>query len=158
MKRIAAIVALVSGVGLAAWILWPSPPDDDEALLKEAVTAMARGASEKDLPGVLDHVSETYKGEGGTRQELKRYLFGYVRSSEWVSVVPTRIEIVSLEGTSAEVTLVALMLRGPAKDEAEVRQDDVVGAHRIDARFEKEDGEWRVVGAKRRAADLGELF
>ena len=154
MRRLAAITVLVLGVLFAAWRLWPRKQEGDEAQIRRMVALMAQKAGERDVNGVLEHVSESYQGEGGDKRELKRYLLGYLLSSGAVAVIPANLQLEGpIEAGKARISLVALLSRTPADKTESLHPDQLVGAHRIDAELQKEGGaEWRVATATRRPA------
>ncbi|HCF57623.1 MAG TPA: hypothetical protein DFS52_06470 [Myxococcales bacterium] len=159
MRRILAVVVVFSGLALAIWLLWPRGPEDDEALIRGVIADVAAKASQKDIGGVGEHVSESYRGEGGSKQELKRYLLGYTMRSDWVAVLPAKVEVdLAPEAKSAKVSMVVLLARTPAEKAEDLRADEVAGSHRIDAELAKEDGDWRVTTARRRDAAVSDLF
>ena len=157
-RRIAAIALAVAGLALAAWLLWPRKPLDDEALIREAVAQMAERAGARDVAGVVEHVSDSYRGEAGDKRELKGYLLGYLMQSGAVAVLVPRLDV-KLEGpTAASASLVVLLARTPAKKAEDVSPDQLAGTHRVEARFAKENGVWRVVDATRRDATAADLL
>jgi hypothetical protein len=159
MRRVLAVAVLGAGVVLAAWLLWPRPPDDDEALIRAAIAEMTRLASKKDIGGLGDHVSDGYHGEGGSKRDLKRYLLGYTMRSDWVSVLPAKVEVtLGPEPASAKVSMLILLARTPAERAEDLRAEQIAGSHQIEADFAKEDGEWRVFAARRRDARVSDLF
>ncbi|HEY3449641.1 MAG TPA: hypothetical protein VGK67_25025 [Myxococcales bacterium] len=152
-RRIAAIATAAAGVLLAAWLLWPKKPDDDKALIRAAITRMAEKAAERDVNGILENVSERYQGEGGDKRELKRYLLGYLLRSEVVTALPANVQFAApVENGKAKVSFVVLLARKPATKVEDLRTEELVGSHRIEAEMEKEDGVWRAVDANRRDA------
>jgi len=158
IQRIAAIGVAVLGVLLAAWLLWPKKPLDDEALIRAAIAEMAEQAGERNVSGIVEHVSESYQGEAGNKRDLKAYLLGYLMQSGAVAAVPARVDV-KLEGAqAAQVSLVVLLARTPAKKAEEIGPEQLVGTHRIEARFAKEAGVWKVVDATRRDATPGDLL
>jgi len=154
MRRIATIGAAAVAVLLAAWLLWPRRPLDDEAQIRRMIARTAEQAAQKDVSGIVEAVSERYRGEGGDKRELKRYLLGYLMRSEVVAAIPANVQLVQpVADGKAKVSLVVLLARTPAKKVEDLRQEELIGAHRIEADLEKEDGtEWRAVTATRRQA------
>jgi hypothetical protein len=158
VRKVLAVAVALAGVALGAWLLWPKPPDDDEALIRKAVAEIAAAAAKKDIGGVAEHVSERYHGEGGSKTELKRYLLGYTMRSDWVSAVVAKLEIGPIEGGKAKADMVVLLARKPAESADELRSEEIAGSHQIDVDFEKEDGTWRVVSAARRGATASDFI
>jgi hypothetical protein len=157
VKRIAVVAAAV-GLPLLLWLVWPKKPPDDKALITAAVAEMCEQAGKKDVNGILEHVSDSYRGEAGDKRELKAYLFGYLVRSGMVAAVPARVDV-QVEGERAKVILVVLLARTPAKTAAEVGPDQLLGSHRIEADFAREAPRtWRVVSATRRDAAPQDLL
>lgn len=157
-SRIAAVGLAAAGALLAAWLLWPEGPQDDEARIRAAIEAMADRAAAKDANGILEHVSETYRGEGGDKRELKRFLLGWFFRSEVVGAIPARVEVAPPQGDRARATLVVILARTPAKRAEDVRPDEVLGSHHLDAEFVREGDAWRVATATRRDATPADLL
>jgi hypothetical protein len=156
-KRIAIAVGLVCLL-LAAWLLWPKKPLDDEAMIREAIARMCEQAGKKDVGGIVEHVSDSYHGEAGDKRELKSYLLGYLLRSGMVAAVPARVEV-QVKGERAQVVVVVLLARTPAKKAEEVGPDQLMGSHRIEAEFVKEaPGIWRALNATRRDAAPQDLL
>ena len=152
-RRVAASAIAAAGLVLAAWLLWPKKPADDEALIRQAITRMAQEAAERDVNGILAHVSERYAGEGGDKRELKRYLLGYLLRSEVVTALTANVQLAEpVAGGKAKVSFVVLLARKPAQKVEDLRTEELIGSHHIEAQMEKEDGVWRAVDATRRDA------
>jgi hypothetical protein len=158
VKRVVAIVVAVVGLPLLAWLAWPKKPQDDKALITAAIAQMCEQAGKKDVNGILEHVSDGYRGEAGDKRELKAYLFGYLLRSGMVAAVPARVDV-QVEGERAKVALVVLLARTPARTAAEVGPDQLLGSHRIEAEFAREAPKtWRAVSATRRDAAPQDLL
>jgi len=136
-------VAAAGLVGGAA-LLWmsPDPPQDPEAQVRAAIQSMEEAAEARDLPGLMEGVSERFRGQGGvSRDQLKGMLFMTLRRGSWNQVALTDTRVV-LEGVeAAEVSATALLAQGSGI--ASARAD----AYRFSLRFEREGEEWRLVHA-----------
>ncbi len=154
MRRVAAVAVVLAGVGLCAWLLWPAKPLSGEEAVRAVIADIAAKAEKKDPSGIVEHVSERYRGEAGDRQELKRYLAAYILRSDWVSVVTANVKV-ALEGDKAHVSLAVLLARSPAKTAAQA-QEALVGSHYIEADLEREGAEWKIVAATRREASAAD--
>lgn len=151
MKRWTGVGAFVLGAALAAWLAWPREPQSDEERIRAAIEKVAHAANEKAVVGMLEHVSERYRGEPGDRAQLRQLLFASLQRSDWVRVIPAKL-LVHVEGDEARASFVALLIRGPARDESEVRPEDLAGSHAFSVVFEREGDRWLAVDAKRRDA------
>jgi hypothetical protein len=155
-RRTLAIVVAVVGIGIAAWLLWPRHPLTDEEKIRLTIEAMAHGAEEKNVAAILDHVSDRYRGEAGSKEDLRGMLFGYLRSSDFVSAVIRGLSV-EAQGDAADVTFRVILARVRTP---EVKESDVInaGAHEIRAQLVKEDGEWRVSKATQKEIPVGEAL
>jgi hypothetical protein len=152
MRRAVAGAVLVVGAAVAVWLLWPRTPRSDEELIRETIGRMCGSASQKDVGGILEHVSDGYRGEGGSKDELKGYLLGYLLRSDIVSVLPGRVEV-EVRGSTARARLAVVLARVPLKTAAEASPGSLAGSHYIETELAKEaDGRWRVQTASRRDA------
>ena len=147
MKKtlIYALVLLV-GVGLAFTSC--KKPISDEERIKAIIEETADRAVEKDIKGVLSHVSESYKDEeGNDRNAVKGLLFVYFQEYEKVGLFVRDIQV-TVDGDEAEAQIKAILTGGEDPD----TMGDVVpksgGGYLIDLKFVKEDGEWMVVRGK----------
>jgi hypothetical protein len=127
MRRVLSVWLVAGAVATAVWLVWPSQPRSDEELIRAAIDDMAECAGSHDLSGLLKHVSEKYRGEGGDREELKRSLAGTILRSDWVAAIPTAVRI-TVEGDRARVALVVLLARSPARAPAEVAPEALAGS------------------------------
>ena len=157
-KRFVAIVVALVCLSLAVWLLWPKKPLDDEAMIREAVADACEQAGKRDVSGILEHVSDSYRGETGDKRELKGYLLGYLLRSGIVAAVPARIDV-QVKGERAQVVIVVLLARTPAKTAAQVGPDQLIGSHRVEAEFAREAPKiWRALSATWRDATPQDLL
>jgi hypothetical protein len=139
----------------AAWLLWPRKPVSDVDRVRGVVAEVARLAGEKDVGGMLEHVGERYRGEPGDRNALRQLLVVTLRRADWVSVIPARLEV-AVAGDRAKASFVALLLRGPAKSEGEVRPEELAGSYAFEVEFERAGDRWLAIDARRRDARAGD--
>ncbi len=152
-RRLFVAVALAGAVALV-WKLWPRHQSDEDQI-RALVADVARKAGEKDVSGVMEHVSEGYRGEGGDKRELKAMLLGYLLRSGVVAVLPSRLEFTRPPaGDQAAISFVVALARTPAQNAADLPADQLLGSHQIAAELTREDGTWRVTRAERRQAGL----
>ncbi len=149
VRRAIAVAILIGGAAVAAWLLWPRPPASDEDRIRRLVDEMAQAAEKKDIGGILEHVSERYRGESTDKDGLRGTLFVYLRGAQFVSVIVRGLTI-DVKGDEADAKMRVLLTR--AKVTQELRVEDLIqsGAHRIEAGFAREGTEWKVVKASRR--------
>jgi hypothetical protein len=155
VKRAAAVAVLAAGFAVAAWLAWPRQPLSDEERVREVIARVARRAGAKEVGGMLEDVSERYRGEPGDKATLRQMLFTYLRRSDWVSAVPARLQV-QVAGDRARAAFVALLVRRPAKGEEDVRPEELAGSFAFEVDFEREGDRWRAVDARRREAGAAE--
>ncbi len=147
-KRVGLIFLLLAAAALIALLLIPSDaPNSDEEQVRAAIGEMARAARERDLRGVLEHVSERYRGAAGDKSELKRYLAAWIIGSAEIDVVLGPIDVTMEEGR-AKASFTALLKSSRS----------ALGGQRIEAVFEREGENWRAVEASWRQAEPGDLI
>lgn len=146
-KAIAGLVALVLVLGVI--LLLKRKPSDPEAEIRAALQRAAEAAERQDVGGVMEIVSERFKGRGGMdHAEARRYVFAALRMGAWRRVFLIRTTV-HLDGDrAADVKTHAILARGEKVEKPE----DVVPTNaetlRFDLRFEKEDGKWRTVSGE----------
>jgi len=154
-SRLFVAVAFAVAVALA-WKLWPRHVSDEDQI-RALVADVARKAGEKDVSGVMEHVSEAYRGEGGDKRELKAMLLGYLMRSGVVAVLPSNLQFTRPPaGDEAAIAFLVVLARTPAKSAADLPVDQLLGSHQIAAELTREGGVWRVTRAERRQAGLGD--
>jgi ketosteroid isomerase-like protein len=152
--RLRIVVAVLVVAVTSTW-LWPHHRPTDEEVIRAAIAEMAAAAEDRDISTLLAHVSASYHGEGGGKDELRAELAGYLLGADAVGVALRQVEV-SVEGDTAHATLRVLLLRGKSDGDT-IRPDLFVGAHRFEADFRREDA-WRVVGSKRRTLSIADLL
>lgn len=150
-RRTLAIAVVIFGL-FAAWMVFRSrPPPSDEDLIRAAIHDLGRLAERHDVSGIIEHVSERYRGEAGDRQELKGYLAAYLMRADWVGVMEAKVAV-EVKGDRATSSFTALLLRSPAASLADVHPEGLAGSHLIEAEWVKEEAGWKILKATRRDA------
>ena len=151
-------VVLALAVGGATYALWPRAEDSPEERIRRQVEEMAGAAEERDVGGILEHVSEKFRGEQGMgRDELRGYLAGQVLRGEWVRVLPMDLEVTLAGEDGADFSGKFVLARSEG-DMAEQARAGSVTAYLITGQLRREDGEWRFVSARHRPIDAADLF
>ena len=145
MSRPALGAAALFFLALLAWGLWPTGPETDEDRIRLVLDEMAQAVADRKPGDVVEHFSESYKGELGDKRGVHGYATAMFFRSQAVVAVPSGVEV-KVAGDRADVSLRLNLARAPGAGAG----NDVLGSHLIDATFAKEDGEWRVLSAKRR--------
>jgi len=139
--------ARASAIVLAALLLGGCGRDDSpEARVRAVIAAGEAAAEERDLAGVLEHVSPAFRDEHGRGpDELRQYLRGYFVRHPSVHLL-TRVEIVEFPYRDyARVHLKVGML---GRESAGATSFDLAAdAKEIVLELALEDDEWRVVRA-----------
>ncbi len=161
MSRRAAVVTL--GVLLAGALGWAAfrklaarPPSDEEAIGAIFLDA-ARAVEEKRVSVAVRGVSERFRGDGLDKRELKQLIAANALRGEWVSVTVagTRVQV---DGDAARATVDVVMARsGKGRALADLLPAEA-SASRIACELAREEGEWRVVSARRRPISLAEAL
>ena len=125
----------------------------DEDLIREMIDDAARAAVEKDIKGITEHVSDSYKDEyGNDRDALKGLLFVYFRQYERINVYVRDTEV-AVEGDRAEASVKVVFTGGETLEDI----GDVVpssgGGYLLEIKLEREGGDWKVV--RSRWTDIG---
>lgn len=135
---VAAVVAVVARRG---------EPETDEERIRALFGAAALAAEEKRIGDVVEGVSERFAEAGLDRQGVKRLVAGMVLRGDWVSVTIAGVAV-GVEGDRARVNVDVVTARGGKGRALADLAPQEAAAHRIACRLEREDGTWRVVGAR----------
>ncbi|GHG74680.1 hypothetical protein [Comamonas sp. JC664] len=146
----------------AVLYFWPQQEVTVEEAIRRQVVVMTREAEEKNVGGVMEHVSERFRsnGTGGmTKREVRGILTGQVLRGQWVRVFMTNLEVREVSPTEGEFQARFIFGRSQAEKLEDLSADSVLSAYRIEGAFEKEeDGEWRVVRARPYAISPADLL
>jgi len=120
-------------------------PVSEEDRVKTMINETADLARQKDIKGVLEHVSKDYRDpEGNDRNALKGILFVYFQGYEKVGIFVRDIQV-TVDGDEAEAQVKVILTGGEDPD----TMGDVVpksgGGYLIDLKLVKQDGDWMVV-------------
>lgn len=148
-RRNIVIAALLIGAGLL--LLWPRSKVSEEDRIRAVLHACTQAAGQRRPSGITEHVSTRYAGEGGSRDELRSYLAGFLLRADWAAALETGTTV-KVEGSKAHASMRVLLLRAPTSDASQVRPEIVAGAHQLEIDLEKESEGWRVTGATRSEA------
>jgi len=158
-RRIAlAGLAAVGAAGAFLLLRRGGPAPTDEERIRALLAASARAAEERRVGDAVAPLSERFRGEGGWgRDEVRRAIAGAVLRGEWVAV-SVAADRIAVEGDRARAVLHLVAARsGKGRALADLLPQEAT-ALRIDARLEREDGDWRVVAASHRHIPLAEAL
>ncbi len=154
------VLALV--VAGAVLYFWPQQQLTVEEAVRRQVVVMTRAAEEKDVGGVMAHVSERFRsnGTGGmTKKEVRGILTAQVLRGQWVRVFMTNLEVHEVSPTEGEFQVRFIFGRSQAERVEDLAADSVLNAYLIEGAFEKEDdGQWRVVRARPQSISPSDLL
>jgi hypothetical protein len=159
MKRrhlavLAAALALLALV--AARLLGREPPTDEEQI-RALFLGAALAAEEKRVGGVMEGVSDRFSGDGLDKRGVKGLVAGMLLRGDWVSVSVAGVAVV-VDGDAARANVDIVTARsGKGKAVADLLPQEAA-AHRLACRLEREEGDWRVLGAEWEQISLGEAL
>jgi hypothetical protein len=157
----------VVGVGLAllaagaVLFFWPRPEPGVQEAITRKVVELTRAAEEKDVGGVMEHVSEHFRSDGGGwgKKEVRGILTAQVLRGQWVRVFMTNLEVQEVSPTQGDFQARFIFGRSEAEKVQDLAASSVLNAYSIEGTFKKEaDGEWRVVRAKQRPINPADLL
>jgi hypothetical protein len=134
---------------LVALVFFPAckKPMSEEDRIKAMVYETADRAKEKDIKGILEHVSKDYRDpQGDDRNALKGILFIYFQGYEKVGVFVRDIQV-TVDGDEAEAQVKVILTGGEDPDTMGGVVPKSGGGYLIDLKLVKEDGDWMVVRA-----------
>lgn len=120
--------------------------ESPETRVRAIIAAGEAAAEERDLAGILEHVSPAFRdGNGGGRDELKQYLRGYFVMHQSVHLL-TRVE--SVEFPYRDYARVQLRVGMLGRETADATTLDLAAdIKEIVLELALEDDEWKVVRA-----------
>ena len=149
-----ALLVLAALGALLAVRLLRKPPSDEEQIRILLVDA-ARATEEKRIGDAVRDVSERFHGEGLDRREVKQLVAAHVLRGTWVSVTIAGTKI-DVRGELARAAAdVVLSRSGKGTPLAELLPEQA-SVHRFLLDLAREEGKWKVVGARWRPVTLEE--
>jgi hypothetical protein len=148
--RVMAGAMLAASVGLGGCASEETP----EAQVRAVIAAGEAAAEERDLAGILEHVSPAFRDEQGAGpDELKQYLRGYLVMHQSVHVL-TRVE--SVEFPYRDYARVQLKVGMLGRETAGATTLDLAAdVHDVVLELQFEDDAWKVVRAAWRPSRRG---
>lgn len=154
------VLAVLSAAG-AAYLLWPKSPESPEEIITRQVTRMANAASERDVGGVMEYVSEQYRSEDGAldKQTLRSFLAAQILRGQWVRVWPVDTQVRMVSAEAAEFVGTFVLSRSESESVRDLPKDSVFGSYEIRGEVVREaDGVWRFVSSAYHPVDATQLF
>jgi hypothetical protein len=154
LPQASGVLRLFASGALTALLLAASGCGGDgtpEARVRAVVAAGESAAESRDLGGLMQLVSpDFHDARGGDREELRRYLRGYLVMHQSVHLL-TRIE--SVEFPYEDYARVRLTVGALGREsEAETTFDVAADVHEVALELRLEGDDWRVVRAEWRSA------
>jgi hypothetical protein len=142
------IAALIVGaVIIAAYMLYPKPKGDEEAI-RLVISDMAVAVEEGDVRGFMSHVSERYADDyGNDRNAIKAFIFMKVLRGGDINIFIRGLKL-EIDGTRALGDLNVIMTsNAEVKSIADILPEDSAG-YSFSIVFEKEGKDWMVLNAE----------
>jgi len=137
-----AIVAVVVAVTLLVWLVGRGPEPGPEAQIQKLIDESIEDVEEGEVGDLMDRVSDSYRGQGGDRRELRSYLTALLfRGGVDVKVLSHQIAVT---GETARVEMELVLVRGGLGGAME----GDVGARTVRLDLAREDGDWKVTGSE----------
>jgi len=135
---VAALVLLSAACG---------PRETPEAQVRSVIAQGEQAAEARNLSGLMDLVSPSYRDEQGSGpEELATYLRGYLVTHQSIHLL-TRVE--TIEFPYRDMAKVSLTLGTLGRETAAATAFDVAAdVYFVDLELQLEDGDWRVIRAR----------
>lgn len=122
--------------------------ETDEQKIKKIVTDIQTAAEAKDVKGIINHISKTYKDPQGFNYEtIKGLLVGYFLQYPKVSVYINNLEI-SVENSSARAEFQTILTSGNKTGSIKDIVPQSLGMYDFNISLIKESDGWKVISAK----------
>ena len=126
------------------------PQETPEAQVRAVIASGEAAAEARDLSALMDLVADDFQdGQGGGREDLKRYVRGYLVAHQSVHLL-TRVESVELpyRDMARVILTVGTLGRHAATADAFDLAADI---HEVQLELQLEGGDWRVTRASWRS-------
>ena len=111
--------------------------------VRTTIDAAIDAAEDRDVEGVMKHLSVTYPGRAEAEQALRQYFFGY----RTIDISIDKIDV-SQGNTTAGVALLIRFLGVPKQIGGLDQILPASASYRFDLQLAKEGGEWRITSAE----------
>ena len=157
MRRplLALALLLLAGLGAVASLRLLRQPPSDEEQIRAVLADAARAAEEKRIGDVVRDVSERFRGEGLDRREVKQLVAAHVLRGTWVSVTIAGAKI-DIRGELARAACDVVLSRSGKGTPLAALLPEQASVHRFLLDLAREEGKWKVVGARWRPVTLEE--
>lgn len=154
------IGAVVLAAGALAVHFFTRDSTKPEVLLERQVLKMVSAAEKRDIPALLEHISERFRTHDGIgRRELGGYVLTRMRDATWLRIFTSELNVQLQSPSSAKVSGKFIFGRSEAKSLAELAGQTDLTAYLIELSAElEEDGEWRFVSARHSRISSDQLY
>ena len=122
--------------------------ETDQDRVEKVVMDIKKYTQEKNVRKIMSNLSKAYTDpQGFDHEAIKGLLMGYFYQHPKISVYLTNLEI-SIQDTSARVTLQAILSGGSKTGSATDLIPESLGMYFLDISLKKESDEWKVYSAK----------
>jgi hypothetical protein len=138
-------------LALMALVAACAQEDSPETRVRAVIASGAAAADARDLSALMGLVGEGFRdGEGGGREDLKRYLRGYFVAHQSIHLL-TRVDGVELP--YRDMAKVSLTVGTLGREAAGASAFDVAAdVYDVELELQLDDGDWRVTRASWRPA------
>jgi hypothetical protein len=137
-RRLGGIVIAVL-VALGVYFAWPKEKLSPEDEIRGLVARMVQSAEKRDAAGVVEGLSDSFRGGGMNKQELKQLVLGQVFGAQQIVVLNPLLDVTVKSPTSGSFKGTFLFGRNGAQPEG--------SRYEIEADVEKGDDGWQIVSA-----------
>jgi hypothetical protein len=145
-RRLLAILAVTAAAAAGWWLASRPPPATDEALIQALFRDGARAAQERRASDAVAGLSESFRGQGMDRRDVKRLVAAQVLGGRWLAIEVAGMRV-AVEGEAARASVELVLSRGGRGRALADLLPAEATALRIEARLAREPEGWRVVEA-----------
>jgi hypothetical protein len=149
-EKLAAAWALVLVCLAVMWVSLRPRAVSEEDRVRMAITEVAQGARAADLARTFAPVSEIYREEELTRDQIKAYVFGQFQKRGPVAVFLGPIDVTFPVEGRADAHFDAALAQGLDADKLDLMPDNA-DTYEFDVHLTNEQGQWRITGHEHRS-------
>ena len=148
MTRLLLITACGVGLLATAYVVTAESISVEEqvtGVLAEIIT----NAEQRNVGGILDHISDTFSGTSGSKRSLQALLETRLHRTAWTHII-TFDETFTESGDAVTVDLIVALLKASTRSDVKIQdlQKHAFGVYDVAATFTREGGRWLVTEAR----------
>jgi hypothetical protein len=148
--------AAVTALGLTLLLYPGCTHKSEQDKVKEVIFAVREAANKKDVKGILENLSKTYRDpQGYTYDTVKGLVLGYFLRHGKIHVYIPGIEA-EIDGNDARASVQAVLSGGDAGSSALF--PDSLGMYRFTVSLKKEPKDWKITSAEWKRISEGENY